>query len=123
MSEDQNWDPKLDSLLLQWCQLYYEDWKKITNRFNREYKLHFSPKFLRDKAKTLERGTKIMCNVALNDEWDLKILDSIKILGLNWNKIAQNLDFENPIKLKNRYYNSIKKKVKYQKIIKNFRQD
>jgi len=45
------------------------------------------------------------------------LAQNINKYGLDWIKIAEDMNFSDPIKLKNRYYLHIKKKNKFEELL------
>ena len=60
-----------------------------------------------------ERYNKEKNWVRLKSEDDEVILKLVEEYGTNWTRIASEMNFYNPLKIKNRYYNTIQKKGRF----------
>jgi len=110
------WNSRLDKCLLKWSRLLYNDWKKISKKFFKELDLRVTPFFLKNRFSSLEGEKSPSKELKLDHEIDLMIVKSVHELGLKWNLIAEELDFYDAVKLKNRFYNHIKRKGRYEEL-------
>lgn len=61
--------------------------------------------------------------IVFNKEWDIKIVEKVLEEGLRWNVIAEKLNLNDPVKIKNRFYNHIKRKNRYEEILQTLQQE
>jgi len=117
-----SWNNKYDEILIEMVGKYRNNWKRISKLFCELTKCKTTSKDLKRKYQSIMIERKHE-KVKFTREDDLIIVKSIEKLGLNWSKIACNLEGKTPTMIKNRFYSYIKKRGKYNEYLKEIDQE
>eukprot|EP00330_Aristerostoma_sp_ATCC50986_P002516 CAMPEP_0114592744 /NCGR_PEP_ID=MMETSP0125-20121206/14492_1 /TAXON_ID=485358 ORGANISM="Aristerostoma sp., Strain ATCC 50986" /NCGR_SAMPLE_ID=MMETSP0125 /ASSEMBLY_ACC=CAM_ASM_000245 /LENGTH=258 /DNA_ID=CAMNT_0001791537 /DNA_START=296 /DNA_END=1072 /DNA_ORIENTATION=+ len=100
---------------------FRNDWKKISKAINESLKIKTTPIFLKnffkDQVQPQSPKEKKVLKFKFTHDFDLRLVALIDELGLEWVRIAEELEFSDPIKLKNRYYLHYKKKSLWDQLL------
>jgi len=100
----------MDKCLLRWSFKFYNNWKQIKKRFLDKFGLSIQPKQLSNRHKLIKsEGSPTDGRVEFNGEHDVEIVQLTIEVGLKWDIIADKMGFCDSVRIKNRYYNYIKR--------------
>eukprot|EP00330_Aristerostoma_sp_ATCC50986_P001923 CAMPEP_0114579592 /NCGR_PEP_ID=MMETSP0125-20121206/3928_1 /TAXON_ID=485358 ORGANISM="Aristerostoma sp., Strain ATCC 50986" /NCGR_SAMPLE_ID=MMETSP0125 /ASSEMBLY_ACC=CAM_ASM_000245 /LENGTH=111 /DNA_ID=CAMNT_0001770409 /DNA_START=459 /DNA_END=794 /DNA_ORIENTATION=+ len=103
------WTVEDSQLLLKLALDYKLDWKKVGRKFKNLGK-NVTPAFLRCKYKQIKPQYAAK-NETLNELHDSKLADLIGKYGEDWESISVEMGHMDPIKLRNRFFSQIKRKI------------
>eukprot|EP00330_Aristerostoma_sp_ATCC50986_P009837 CAMPEP_0114587114 /NCGR_PEP_ID=MMETSP0125-20121206/10157_1 /TAXON_ID=485358 ORGANISM="Aristerostoma sp., Strain ATCC 50986" /NCGR_SAMPLE_ID=MMETSP0125 /ASSEMBLY_ACC=CAM_ASM_000245 /LENGTH=156 /DNA_ID=CAMNT_0001782867 /DNA_START=200 /DNA_END=670 /DNA_ORIENTATION=+ len=105
----ESWKPEDDKTLYNVALFYKLDWKKIAKKFEKTTTKKVTPTFLRKRYQEIKPSYQHK-DQHLSEEHDDK--KGIKLHGEDWEQISRMLDNMDPIKIRNRYFSQIVKKMR-----------
>lgn len=114
---EENWSMEDTSVLMKIALDLKLDWKKVAKKFNALTNKKATPNFLKlkYKANKPEYTTK---NKSFSLQDDLTILKMFLKHGANFDAISKEINDNDSIRIRNRFYSHIKKKNVYEKLYK-----
>ena len=107
------WDPRNDAWLYQLAREKFENWKVIAKIASAKFGSIVTPFFVKQRVLPMMRQVpKKKKGEKFSEEEDELLVKFVQNLGREWVQISDEMGFNNPVKVKNRYYNIMRRKGK-----------
>mmetsp|Transcript_18066 Transcript_18066/g.15788 ORF Transcript_18066/g.15788 Transcript_18066/m.15788 type:complete len:320 (-) Transcript_18066:366-1325(-) len=107
------WQSVIDKNIKLYVNKHQNDWKKVSKAFETNFGFKATPNFLKNYFKTLPDVETQKNKFKFTHEFDVALVGMIEKFGFDWIVIATQMEVNDPMRLKNRYYSHIKKKNLY----------